>query len=121
MWQRAVGHVTAFFTGVLIGFFFVIAPLFADGPWSEYIISLVIVLILFHAAGICFGAAVPKAWTSLTLSIPTVILVVILMVLERPDSGKYVLLFISYPVIVLLSSVIGERVGSLLRVRWKRK
>jgi hypothetical protein len=121
MWQKAVAHSTAFLVGLILGFFVVIAPLFAGGPWNEYFISLVIVLVLFFLAGTCLGAAVPKAWTSLTLSIPTVVLVVLLMVLERPDSSKYIILFIVYPIIVLISSVIGDRVGSFVRARWGRK
>ena len=121
MWQKAVAHTTAFFVGLMLGFFFVIAPLFAGGPWSEYIVSLLLVLVLFLVAGISFGAAVPKAWSSLTLTIPSIVLVVILYLFDKPDSSKYIFLFIAYPFVLLISAIVGERIGSFVRSKWKSK
>jgi len=81
----------------------------------------VFVLILFLVAGFCFGAAVPKAWSSMTLAIPSIILVAALFILDRPQSIKYIFLFIAYPVILLISAIVGERIGSLVRIKWARR
>jgi hypothetical protein len=120
MWKKVTGHASAFFLGLFIGFFFVIAPLFSSGPWAEYIISLILVFIFFSVTGAILGAILPESLTFVTLSVPSIVMVLMLGVLDQPNSGKYIALFLIYPVIVILSSFIGERIGSWIH-RWKNR
>jgi hypothetical protein len=117
MWEKVVGHGTAFFVGLFIGFFFVLAPLFAHGSWNEYILPIFLVMVFFLIAGLSFGATVPGSMTFLTLSIPTMVMVIIYGIIDKPDEGYYYVLFTLFPIIVILSSFGGERVGYWLRHR----
>jgi hypothetical protein len=117
MWKKVVGHGTAFFVGLFIGFFFVLAPLFAGGSWNEYIFPILLVTVFFLVAGLSLGAAVPGSMTFLTLSIPTMVMVIIFGISDKPDEGYFYVLFMLYTIIVIISSFAGERIGSWLRHR----
>jgi hypothetical protein len=117
MWKKVVGHGTAFFVGLFTGFFFVLAPLFAGGSWDEYIFPFLLVMVLFFIAGLSFGAAVPGSWTFIALSLPTVVMVLIYGIIDKPHKGQYYVIFTLYSIFVILASFMGERFGSWLRDR----
>jgi fucose permease len=119
MWRKVLAHGSAFFVGLFIGFFLVIAPLFAGGDPTEYIIPVLIVMVLFFISGIILGWAVPDSMTFISLSFPTFLMVALLGISDRPDEAFYISLFIIYPLVVLISSFAGEKAGSWIRNRKK--
>ena len=97
MWERIAAHTVAVLTGIFLGFFLVVAPLFADsGTALEYLLSLFILDLIFFLAGFLFKFFLPDHRTSISLTIPVILMVLLLSILDTPSEFFHVMIFIVF-------------------------
>jgi len=117
-----MGHVFAVILGIVLGFFLVIAPLFADsGTALEYLLALFILDLFYFATGAVFGYILPGNRTWIGLSIPAVLLAMILYFSDEPDEFFHILVFIVFPLVAVVASLGGNMLGVMIRNRRDRE
>jgi hypothetical protein len=91
-----------FTVGVTIGFFGVFNSVFADGPTSERLIAITVILLIYGLCGAIFGYIGPKLnwkWGTI-LGFPGIIILIVYSVAE------YNIIFLSsiYIILILLTT-----------------
>ena len=122
MWEKIAAHTVAVFTGVFLGFFLVVAPLFADsGTALEYLISLFILDLIFFLAGFMFCFFLPNYRTSISLTIPVILMVLVLALFDRPDEFFHIMIFIVFPLVAVVAALGGCLLGPWVKSKWNSR
>ena len=104
--RRVVPALIALMVGIIPAFFGVGPTVFADGPWSERRITILIVLLVYGVLGL-LGGRLFSAWAwGVWLSIPAIAIVLLLFFAESP------LLAMLYLALIVAVASAGSALGA---------
>jgi len=104
--------------GLILAFFLVAAPLFADGGTvGERMFSFFLDFVIYGVVSLGLAIISLMSRAYLSLSIPAVLIVISLYFMDGPYPLDRTLLFLIYPVVVIIGSIIPFIILSLARNR----
>lgn len=122
MIKQIIAHVIAFIMGFFPALFLIVVSLFSDaGPASEFIVVFVVIFLIYSVLGLIFGFIIRRAYIFISLCITAWLLVLVLTLLDTPQTlGRWGLtLFL--PLLATASAAGGEFLGSFIRSKFRKK
>jgi len=122
MIKQIVAHVVAFILGFFPALFLIAVSLFSDpGPVSEFLLVFCVIVVIYSILGLIFGLIVPRAYVFISLTITAWLLVLLLTLIDTPQTMMRWVLHLFLPLLATLSAIGGEFLGNLARKKFKEK
>jgi hypothetical protein len=122
MIKQILAHVIAFILGFFPALFLIAVSLFSDpGPASEFIVVFVVIFGIYSALGLIFGFIIPRTYVFISLCITACLLVLLLTLLDTPQTLVRWALTLFLPLLATASAAGGEFLGNLIRLRYRKK